>query len=127
TQNVLDGIITALNHVLEGQTPKDISSVMLGTTHFANALVEGKKLSKTAVIRLGYPYGQAVPPFVNFPEHLKKNMMGPTYILPGGHEFDGREISPFNHEKVKAAAAEIAEEDIHTVAIASPFSPVNNI
>src|SRR5699024_7537385 len=98
----------------------------LGTTHFANALVEGKRLSKTAVVRLGYPYGQALPPFVNFPEHLKTHMKGPIYILPGGHEFDGREITPFDACKVEEAAKEIASAGIHTVAVASPFSPVNS-
>lgn len=125
TVNVLDGIITALKNVLNHQSPKEVKSVMLGTTHFANALVEGKRLSKTAVIRLGYPYGQALPPFVNFPEQLKKHMKGPTYILPGGHEFDGREITPFDKKKVEEAAKKIANENIQAVAVASPFSPVN--
>src|SRR5699024_5399541 len=126
TPNVLDGIVTALKSMLKHETPDKIESVMLGTTHFANALVEGKRLSKTAVVRLGYPYGQALPPFVNFPEHLKTHMKGPIYILPGGHEFDGREITPFDACKVEEAAKEIASAGIHTVAVASPFSPVNS-
>lgn len=126
TTNVLDGIVTALESMLKQESPEKIESVMLGTTHFANALVEGKRLSKTAVVRLGYPYGQALPPFVNFPEHLKGHMKGPTYILPGGHEFDGREITPFDAGKVEEAAKEIAGAGIHTVAVASPFSPVNS-
>lgn len=126
TKNVLEGIVTALKSMLEKESPEDIQSVMLGTTHFANALVEGKRLSKTGVVRLGHPYGQALPPFVNFPEHLRQHIEGPTYILPGGHEFDGREITPFNAEKVKEAAKEMKGDGIQTVAVASPFSPVNS-
>lgn len=126
TDDVLDGIVYALKDVLAGQAASAIKAVMLGTTQFANALVEGKHLSKTAVVRLGYPYGQAVPPFVDFPDNLTQHIKGPVYVLPGGHEFDGRHVTPFDASKVAEAADEMARHDIRTVAVASPFSPVNS-
>ncbi|MCC6674033.1 MAG: hypothetical protein IT339_02470, partial [Thermomicrobiales bacterium] len=50
TDDVTSGITTALNHVLGvSQTPtSDIAGVMIGTTHFTNAVVERKRLQPTA-------------------------------------------------------------------------------
>src|SRR5699024_2514867 len=125
TPQVLDGIKIALQNLLKNDNPSSIQSIMLGTTHFANALVEGKQLEKTAVIRLGFPYGQSIPPFVDFPEQLKNHIQGLSYILPGGHEVDGRAITEFDEDKVKSAANEIKQQGIKSVAVSSPFSPVD--
>ena len=48
TANVGDGVFNVIKSVLEkGKISSDkISSVMVGTTHFTNALVERKKLQK---------------------------------------------------------------------------------
>mgnify|MGYP000433366723 CR=1 FL=1 len=50
TANVGDGVFNVIKSVLEkGKISSDkISSVMVGTTHFTNALVERKKLQKIA-------------------------------------------------------------------------------
>ena len=47
------------------------------------------------------------------------------FMAHGGHEFDGREISPFNEGEVRDIAAQIRDEGIDVVAISSVFSPVN--
>ena len=48
TENVGDGVFNIIQTVLKkGKiSPNNISSVMIGTTHFTNALVERKKLKK---------------------------------------------------------------------------------
>ena len=126
TKDVLTGILIAVRDVLSQCESAQITGVMLGTTHFANALVEEKRLSRTAVVRLGAPYGEALPPFVDFPASLTNTMGGPTFLLPGGHEFDGREITPFDESKVEEAARQIAQEHILTAVVSSPFSPIND-
>ena len=56
TPDVTEGIVTALTEVL-AQRPSDgtVDGVMVGTTHFTNALLESRQLTPTAVIRLCLP------------------------------------------------------------------------
>jgi N-methylhydantoinase A/oxoprolinase/acetone carboxylase beta subunit len=127
TEDVTSGITTALRHVLEtsGTATDQIAGVMIGTTHFTNAVVERKRLEPTAAIRLGLPATAALPPFVDWPDDLADTLGRHAYLVHGGHEFDGREISPLDPEELKGVAAEIREKGITAVAISSVFSPVN--
>ena len=67
TENVGDGVFNVIKSVLEkGKISADkITSVMIGTTHFTNALVERKRLQKIAAIRLCLP---AFTYVIEFPE-----------------------------------------------------------
>src|SRR3954451_13253057 len=55
TRDVSSGITAVLSKLLSetGAAPGAVSAVMLGTTHFTNAVVERRNLSRTAVIRIG--------------------------------------------------------------------------
>jgi N-methylhydantoinase A/oxoprolinase/acetone carboxylase beta subunit len=127
TPDVTTGITTALRHILgTSATPASvISGVMIGTTHFTNAVVERKRLEPTAAIRLGLPATAALPPMVDWPEDLADLLGHNTYLCHGGHEFDGREITPLRPEEVRGVGQEIAEKGIAAVAVSSVFSPVN--
>ena len=94
TPDVTSGILSALEEVLRQKSPVDhLSGVMLGTTHFINALLERRELCPTAALRLCLPATQILPPLVDWPGALREAVGGLTYMVPGGHEFDGREIS----------------------------------
>jgi N-methylhydantoinase A/oxoprolinase/acetone carboxylase beta subunit len=127
TSDVTSGITTALEHILgTSNTPTaSIAGVMIGTTHFTNAVVERRRLERTAAIRLGLPATQALPPMVDWPEDLAEALGRHTWLVHGGHEFDGREISPLDPDEIRAAAAEIKALGITAIAISSVFSPVN--
>ncbi|MCC6223356.1 MAG: hydantoinase/oxoprolinase family protein [Thermoleophilia bacterium] len=127
TPDVTSGILTALGALLAGRatSPDQVRAVMIGTTHFTNAIVEGKRLSETAAIRLGLPATESLPPMVGWPERLRTTLGGHVYLCHGGHEFDGREISPFDPGEIRRAAAEIGARGIRSVAVSSVFSPVN--
>jgi N-methylhydantoinase A/oxoprolinase/acetone carboxylase beta subunit len=127
TEDVTGGITSALRHVLEtSDTPTDrVNAVMIGTTHFTNAVVERRRLEPTACVRLGLPATAALPPMVDWPDDLRVAIGGHRYLCHGGNEFDGRPISPFDAGEVKRAAEEIAAKGIKAVAISSVFSPVN--
>jgi N-methylhydantoinase A/oxoprolinase/acetone carboxylase beta subunit len=128
TPDVTTGITTALRHVLgTSATPTSaISGVMIGTTHFTNAVVERKRLEPTAAVRLGLPATAALPPMVDWPRDLADVLGHNTYLCHGGHEFDGREISPLAPEEIRSVGQEIAEKGITAVAVSSVFSPVNS-
>ncbi|MBW3634789.1 MAG: hydantoinase/oxoprolinase family protein, partial [Chloroflexi bacterium] len=125
--DVTSGITTALRHILETSATRTsaISGVMIGTTHFTNAVVERRRLEPTAALRLGLPATAALPPMVDWPEDLANVLGHHTYLCHGGHEFDGREISPLAPEEVRGVAQEITEKGITAVAVSSVFSPVD--
>ena len=96
TPDVTTGITKAMRTVLEEtKVPaNEIKAVMIGTTHFTNAVVERKRLMETAAIRLGLPATECLPPMVDWPPDLRDTIGNHKYLVHGSHEFDGREISP---------------------------------
>jgi N-methylhydantoinase A/oxoprolinase/acetone carboxylase beta subunit len=127
TRDVSSGISNVL-HALLAQTnvqPSAISAVMLGTTHFTNAVVERKALSRTAVIRIGLPATAALPPFVDWPADLREAIGGMSYLIHGGYEFDGRPIAALDDAEIKDVAHKIRDAGITCIAVSSVFSPVN--
>ena len=126
TPDVTSGIVAALSSLVGGHGgPLDVQAVMIGTTHFTNAVVEGKRLMPTAAVRLGLPATAALPPMVDWPERLKQALGNHVYLCHGGHEFDGRAISPLDLEELRSTAADIGGKGLRSIAISSVFSPVN--
>lgn len=127
TPNVSDGITTALQTLVNdsGLDVAALDAVMIGTTHFTNAVVERRRLQPTACIRLGLPATVCLPPMVDWPDDLAEVVGRNYYLAHGGHEFDGREISPFDPAEIRQIAAEINAKGIKAIAISSVFSPVN--
>jgi N-methylhydantoinase A/oxoprolinase/acetone carboxylase beta subunit len=127
TPDVTSGIVTALDG-LQGQhafAPADVQAVMIGTTHFINALVEARGLAPTAALRLGLPATASLPPLVDWPARLVEAVSGRAYLAHGGHEFDGRPISPLDEDELRRHAADMAAHGVRSVAVSSVFSPVN--
>lgn len=127
TSDVGEGIIRALQ-LLRTETrfdPARVTAVMIGTTHFTNAILERQRLMPTAAIRLCLPAAERLPPMVDWPEDLRQAVGAHTFLLHGGHEFDGRVISPLDEPEIRAVARRIADRGIRAVAITSIFSPVN--
>ena len=127
TGDVTSGIVAALQGLVEqsGASASDVQAVMIGTTHFTNAVVEAKRLVPTAVVRLGLPATRALPPLVAWPPRLRKAIAAQVYLCHGGHEFDGREISPLDRDELLRVAEDIRGRTIRSIAISSVFSPVN--
>lgn len=127
TPDVSAGIGAALRRVLASPMvdATEIQAVMIGTTHFTNAVVEGRQLAATAAIRLGAPATLAVPPMTDWSDRLRRALGDHTYVCRGGHEFDGREISALDVDELRRVAVEIGIAGVTSVAITSVFSPVN--
>ncbi len=127
TANVSQGIAKAMREVIAdtGIDTAAIDGVMIGTTHFTNAVVERKRLTPTACIRLGLPATVCLPPMVDWPHDLRELVGGEAHLAHGGHEFDGREISAYQPDEVREIAARIRDAGLDAIAISSVFSPVN--
>ena len=94
SEDIVSGIVGALAAVLaEAQiSPDAVDAVMIGTTHFTNAVVERKSLAPTAAIRLGLPATASLPPMVDWPDDLRAMLGDHVWLAHGGNEFDGRPI-----------------------------------
>src|SRR5437879_12535425 len=121
TADVTRGIVTALRRLFVDShvQPARVRAVMIGTTHFTNAVVEAKRLMPTAAIRLGLPATQALPPMVDWPHRLKQAIGNHTYLCHGGHEFDGRLISRLDPDELRAVAGDIGKKGLRSVAVSS--------
>ncbi|MGK5551946.1 hydantoinase/oxoprolinase N-terminal domain-containing protein [Actinomadura kijaniata] len=132
TPEVTGGVTAAIRAVLDGSgiAPAAVTAVMIGTTHFVNALVEADRLAPTAAVRLGLPAGAALPPMVDWPARLRAavspDSSGPAvYLCHGGHEYDGSALSPLDEGELRRAAADIAARGVRSVAVSAVFSPVS--
>lgn len=128
TQDVTTGIINALKVILDtsGVVSSEIQGVMIGTTHFTNAVVERKNLSKTAVVRICLPATLSVPPFSDWPEDIREIIDAGSYLVKGGYEFDGRKINPLDENHLNEIALTLKDKEINSVVINCVFSPVND-
>jgi N-methylhydantoinase A/oxoprolinase/acetone carboxylase beta subunit len=127
TEDVTAGIVTALAE-LAGHPEVArgaIDGVVIGTTHFVNAVVQRRDLSRVAAVRIGLPASASLPPFCDWPEDLAHSVRGEVFMLEGGHDYDGRPIVPFDETGMRQAARLIRERGIHSVAVAAIFAPLD--
>ena len=125
TPDVTTGIVNALGLLTTESHALAVDAVMIGTTHFTNAVVQRRDLTPVAALRIGLPASASLPPFVDWPEDLAKLVRGEVFMVEGGHEYDGRPILPLDTTAVRQAAKRIRERDLGAVGIASVFSPLN--
>src|SRR5206468_12479670 len=102
-----------------------IDAVMIGTTHFTNAVVQRRDLTRVAAVRIGLPASASLPPFVDWPDDLAALVRGEVVMLEGGHEYDGRPIVPLDERGMRDAARRIRAAGLTSVALAAVFSPPN--
>lgn len=107
----------------DGSLQRDrVCHAMLGTTHATNAILERRHLDRVAVLRIGSPAGHGVPPLFGWPEDLRHAVSMGTALVPGGFEFDGREIVPFQPDAVRAFLSSLPERP-DGLAIVGIFAP----
>jgi N-methylhydantoinase A/oxoprolinase/acetone carboxylase beta subunit len=127
TEDVTAGIVTALAELAAHPEVAggDIDAVVIGTTHFVNAVVQRHGLARVAAVRIGLPAAASLPPFCDWPEDLAELVRGEVFMLEGGHDYDGRPIVPFDEAGMRRAARRISEAGIESVAVAAIFSPLD--
>ncbi len=127
SQDVTSGIVAALAGLREQRdfTSADIDGVMIGTTHFINALIEARGLAPTAAVRLGLPATASLPPFTDWPEHL---VVPCRAGLPGTRRPRVRRPGHLGARPGRAEAARRGDRaaGIRSIAISSVFSPIND-
>jgi N-methylhydantoinase A/oxoprolinase/acetone carboxylase beta subunit len=127
TGDVMSGVMNALREVCGGAAmPFDaVDAVMIGTTHFTNALIERKGLNPVAAIRLGAPATTGLPPLTDWPEDFIRAANIRTYITAGGYEFDGRVLAELDVPGLQRIAEVVAGAGVRDIAISSVFAFLN--
>lgn len=126
TADVTTGIRAALAELIAraGQETHEAGAVIIGTTHFVNAVVERRRLNRVTAIRICLPASSSLPPFVDWPSDLRALVEHETILLPGGYEVDGAEIAAFDDRLMEDAARRIADSGVEAVAVSGVFSPL---
>ncbi len=127
TADVTTGIERALARLVEESRVdrRGVDAVMIGTTHFTNAVVQRRDLTPVGAIRIGLPASASLEPFIDWPPDLAALVRGEIFMLEGGHEYDGRPIVPFDTAAMRKAARRIRERGLRAAGITSVFSPLN--
>lgn len=127
TADVTTGIVAALRRLLADAEPgaRRVDAVMIGTTHFTNAVVQRRDLTPVAAVRIGLPASASLEPFVDWPADLAALVRGGIHMVEGGHEVDGRPIVPFDEPAMRRAARQIRASGVRSVAVSAIFSPID--
>lgn len=126
TADVMQGVVDAIGSVMASQaasaTPVD--AVMIGTTHFTNAVVERARIERVGAIRIAMPAGASLPPMVDWPDDLREAVNPLSFMVEGGHEYDGRPLVPLDRDAIREAAMRIRDAGIQSIGITALFSPL---
>ena len=127
TPDVTSGIVTALAALARHPSVAHsaIDGVVIGTTHFINAVVQRRDLARVAAVRIGSPAAASLPPFCDWPMALAEHARAAVFMLEGGHDYDGRPIVPFDETGMRRAARQIRESGVRAVAVSAIFSPLD--
>ena len=128
TRDVMDGLMQALSRVLEAArlAPGQVGLVVIGTTHFTNAVIERRHLARTAVVRLSRPANRCLPPMVDWPQDLRDTVGELFYEAGGGFNFDGSPITPLSADEVMKIGDDINARGIETIAVTGIFGPIRD-
>ena len=126
TEDVTGGIQAALQALLAEPdvSATGIEAVMIGTTHFVNAVVQRRELNRAAALRICLPSGASLRPMVDWPEDLAVCADGGAYLVEGGHEYDGRPLALLDEKAIAAAGQRMRADGVDAVAVTSVFSPI---
>ncbi|MET3792848.1 hydantoinase/oxoprolinase family protein [Aquamicrobium terrae] len=126
SDDVMTGVVKAINSVMAAQGPQDspIDAVMIGTTHFTNAVVERARLERAGAIRIAMPTGESLPPMIDWPADLREAVNPMSFMVEGGHEYDGRPLMPLDRAAIRDAAMRLRDAGITSVGITALFSPL---
>jgi N-methylhydantoinase A/oxoprolinase/acetone carboxylase beta subunit len=124
TADITEGVATAIRAVIgKAAVPsEDITAVMIGTTHFLNAVVEGRHLQRVGILRLCGQATRALPPLTGWPDTLRALVDGGAALVDGGVSIDGRPIAPLDHAAIRVACRDWRARGVTSVAITGVFA-----
>ena len=125
TPDVTSGIRDGIQRVLTSNPGVVIDAVVIGTTHFINAVTQAKGLAPVASIRIATP-PQDLLPLTDWPAEISRACNGGVFVVRGGSQYDGSPMNSLDEEALLVIAEQLGNERTRHVAITATFSPLNN-
>ena len=126
--DVLSGVAEALREVMTGVDPHRVHSVVIGTTHFINAITQARGLAPVVAVRIATT-PVPLPPFTDWSERVADAVRGAVVEVEGGHQYDGSAIQVGQAHGVDPAAVTEAvratDSDSRELVLTACFAPVN--
>lgn len=104
---------------------KKIEKVHIALDLLKYPLSSISNLGKIAIIRLSYPIGMYEEPLIEWPNKLRKAVLGKFLVAHGGRQFDGSPLSEID-ERELLKYLERLRGKVDAIALTSPFSTVYN-
>lgn len=124
SRDVTTGIRRGIGTIRQQFPDLKAHSVVLGTTHFINAVTQGVGVGKVAAIRVATP-PQSISPFADWPKRLATVCNGGVHVVAGGHQFDGRSLSDLDEAAVRKIAADMQDQGVTQAAVTAVFSSLD--
>lgn len=126
SEDVTTGILEALSQLRADPTGQgQVDAVMIGTTHFVNAVVQRRDLTRVGALRIGEPISMTLPPFCDWPADVAQIAEGGVWSVEGGFEYDGRLIMPLDETAIRRVARDMRHRGLRSVSISAIFSPID--
>jgi N-methylhydantoinase A/oxoprolinase/acetone carboxylase beta subunit len=123
TVDVTGGILASIQQATAGHDLGALDAVLIGTTHFINAITQVRELTPVAAIRLTTP-PQTLVPMVDWPVETRAALGNHVFVCHGGTQFDGSELNSLDEPGLRQIATRIADIGLEHIALTSVFSPV---
>ena len=126
TADVTGGIVAAIEALAAAvDLGGGVDAVMIGTTHFVNAVVQRRHLNEVAAIRVALPATGGLPPFTGWPADLAALANGGIWQIEGGHDYDGRRFMPLDVAAARGIARALRDRDMRHAVVTAMFSPLD--
>ncbi|MCC6001593.1 MAG: hydantoinase/oxoprolinase family protein [Pararhodobacter sp.] len=123
--DIVSGLAQALARLVPNRAElAAVDAIVIGTTQLTNALIERRGLNAVGILRIGLPATQGLPPQVGWPADLVQAVGAEAVMVRGGHESDGREITPLDEDTIRSAARRFRKSGLRSVAVTSVFAPL---
>jgi len=126
SHNIGQGVINAMADVLH-QADVDaaaVKAVMIGTTQFTNAVIEGKRLDAVGVLRICLPTSIDLDPLMDWPSPLLAAFDTVVTKVAGGVNFNGETYAALDETAVRQALLDFAQAGVKAIAVSQVFAPV---
>lgn len=125
SEDVIGGIAGAVRGLAQTQSLAGVDRVIIGTTHFINAVVQASSLTPVASVRLA-TQPLTLEPFTDWPASLIDVCAAGVYSCLGGNQFDGRQLNELDEAGLAEIADRIAASGATHVAVSAIFSPLTD-
>jgi N-methylhydantoinase A/oxoprolinase/acetone carboxylase beta subunit len=127
TSDISIGFSIALKHLIEQSAIElnQVQSILLGTTHATNAILQKQDLFRVGVIRIAGQRPDILPAAFAWPQDLKNAVIGGVETVGGGFECHGGLLTSICQQEIREAISRLLDKQVDSIAVIGVFSPLN--